>query len=277
MTRQNIATGAVANDGTGDTLRAAATKINDNFVELYQHLGNDSNVLSSYIVIDSDAIVFEGYTPDANETFLKASNVSTDRTITLPDLTGTIVLDQGSQTLTSKTLNSPQINSPKIGTGLFDSNGNEVITLVGVAGATEQVQFTNATNSSADHPSITVTGPSSNINLEITGKGTGSVNISKAAYTSVEVTTSTTASAAASYIILNGTGIINVGLANGTTVGEYKVFTNKSTSLANVFPSSFAVNGKTYVQLEANHGSVQLIWDGSDWFIAGASRSPVTF
>lgn len=35
MARQNIFTGTTANDGTGDTLRSAFTKVNANFVELY--------------------------------------------------------------------------------------------------------------------------------------------------------------------------------------------------------------------------------------------------
>tara|TARA_B100001778_G_scaffold332991_1_gene340528 strand:- start:7537 stop:8028 length:492 start_codon:yes stop_codon:yes gene_type:complete len=35
MAKQVIATGSAANDGTGDTLRSAGTKINSNFTELY--------------------------------------------------------------------------------------------------------------------------------------------------------------------------------------------------------------------------------------------------
>ncbi len=35
MAKQIIATGSAANDGTGDTLRSAGTKINSNFTELY--------------------------------------------------------------------------------------------------------------------------------------------------------------------------------------------------------------------------------------------------
>jgi hypothetical protein len=35
MARQNIGRGAAANDGTGDTAREAARKINENFIELY--------------------------------------------------------------------------------------------------------------------------------------------------------------------------------------------------------------------------------------------------
>lgn len=36
MARQNINIGAVANDGTGDTLRDAFDKVNDNTIELYE-------------------------------------------------------------------------------------------------------------------------------------------------------------------------------------------------------------------------------------------------
>ena len=35
MTQQSISLGSSANDGTGDTLRDAGQKINENFTELY--------------------------------------------------------------------------------------------------------------------------------------------------------------------------------------------------------------------------------------------------
>lgn len=40
MAQQTIGLGATANDGTGDSLRAAGDKINDNFTELYGLSGN---------------------------------------------------------------------------------------------------------------------------------------------------------------------------------------------------------------------------------------------
>ncbi len=43
MSQQIINDGVVANDGTGDTLREAAIKINDNFTELYASLGLNAN------------------------------------------------------------------------------------------------------------------------------------------------------------------------------------------------------------------------------------------
>ena len=47
MARQNINRGTTANDGTGDTLRTATGKTNDNFVELYTLLGGDSAQVTS--------------------------------------------------------------------------------------------------------------------------------------------------------------------------------------------------------------------------------------
>lgn len=45
MAKQPISIGTVANDGTGDTLRAGADKINDNFNEAYSALGNGTTFL----------------------------------------------------------------------------------------------------------------------------------------------------------------------------------------------------------------------------------------
>jgi len=44
MTKQIINTGAGANDGTGDSLRDGAGKVNNNFTELYNALGNGNSL-----------------------------------------------------------------------------------------------------------------------------------------------------------------------------------------------------------------------------------------
>ena len=54
MAKQTVGIGSSANDGTGDTLRAGADKINDNFNEIYAALGNSSNVLTD--IIDSNGL-----------------------------------------------------------------------------------------------------------------------------------------------------------------------------------------------------------------------------
>ena len=45
MSKQLLNIGAVANDNTGDTLRAGGDKVNDNFNEVYSNLGNGSDIL----------------------------------------------------------------------------------------------------------------------------------------------------------------------------------------------------------------------------------------
>ena len=44
MAKQLINRGSNANDGTGDSLRDGADKLNDNFSEIYSVLGNGENL-----------------------------------------------------------------------------------------------------------------------------------------------------------------------------------------------------------------------------------------
>jgi hypothetical protein len=55
MARQNINIGSSANDGTGDPLRTAFDKINDNFIELYG-TDNDINTLDANLDVNNFAI-----------------------------------------------------------------------------------------------------------------------------------------------------------------------------------------------------------------------------
>ena len=64
------------------------------------------------------SIVFEGATADAFETTLTVTDPTADRTITLPNATGNVVLDTLAQTLTNKTLTSPAISGSPTITGL---------------------------------------------------------------------------------------------------------------------------------------------------------------
>ena len=114
MTRQNIGIGSVANDGTGDTLRAAGQKVNDNFVELYLKLGGDSDALSNQLSMSVGSVIFEGSAADDHETFLQVVNPTADRIVYIPNAGGTLLLDSAAQTLTNKTLASPVITTPQI-------------------------------------------------------------------------------------------------------------------------------------------------------------------
>lgn len=55
FTKQTIQRGATPNDGTGDTLRAASGKINNNFDDVYHKLGNEEELMID-IKYENDAI-----------------------------------------------------------------------------------------------------------------------------------------------------------------------------------------------------------------------------
>ena len=113
MTRQVLNRGTIANDGTGDTLRTASLKIEQNFEEIYNKLG-DGSVLMSLLDFDSDAIVFEGTTANNFETRLRAINPTADNEVYIPNYSGQLVMDSATQTLANKTLTSPVITTPQI-------------------------------------------------------------------------------------------------------------------------------------------------------------------
>ena len=66
-------------------------------------------------------IVFEGTTDDAYETTLVVTDPTADRTITLPNLTGTVSLLTATETLQNKTLTTPTITSGVLNTAVSGS------------------------------------------------------------------------------------------------------------------------------------------------------------
>lgn len=330
MTRQNISIGTTANDGTGDTLRSAGQKINENFVEIYQRLGGDSDVLSTGITLTNNTIVFEGTSADDFETVLQVTNPTKDNIITFPDSTGDVILTNTIQTLTrktldhaillhpdfedsaggatgeyhitidpthtadvdlrlpviavndyfvsrtsadtltNKTLTTPVIASPRITTLINDANGAELVRLTATASAVNDISIANA--ATGNKPAITATGDDTNVTIRLAGKGTGSVEVGKLAYTSSTITSAGAASTSASYIICNSGSALAVSLANGTVVGESKIFTNNGAGVATITPASFA-QGTSFAL--AQYDGCQVIWDGSRWYLIG-NQSQVT-
>ena len=66
----------------------------------------------------TENIIFEGATADAYETTLAVTDPTADRTVTLPNLTGTVSLITATETLTNKTLTAPVINTATVGTSI---------------------------------------------------------------------------------------------------------------------------------------------------------------
>jgi hypothetical protein len=82
----------------------------------------------------------------------------------------TVTTLTGTQTLTNKTL-----TSPRVGTGVFDTNGNEVLNIVPVASAVNELSISNAATGGA--VLLTTAGSDANINLLIQTKGTGTITL----------------------------------------------------------------------------------------------------
>jgi hypothetical protein len=67
--------------------------------------------LVSGLTLTDASIVFEGATADAFETTLTVADPTVDRTITLPNVTGTVAILDAAQTLSNKTLTSDTLGS----------------------------------------------------------------------------------------------------------------------------------------------------------------------
>ena len=94
---------------------ASATDV----VESITALNTDLTTISTdNHIFSGGSIIFEGDTDDSFETTLAVTDPTADRTLTLPNATGTIMTLDGTQTMTNKTLTSPTITSGVFNTAL---------------------------------------------------------------------------------------------------------------------------------------------------------------
>ena len=97
---------------------ASATDV----VEAITTLNTDLTTISTdNHIFSGGSIIFEGATDDSFETTLAVTDPTADRTITLPNATGTVSLIDATETLTNKTLTSPTLTSPVFNTAVSGS------------------------------------------------------------------------------------------------------------------------------------------------------------
>ena len=283
MGKSVINNGSSANDGTGDTLRAAATKINNNFTEIYAVLGGktatdlsaSAATLTTKITLSDSAtglIRFEGTTADAHETTLQVVEPTGDRQIVFPNASGNVVLDSSTNTLTNKTLTSPTVNTPTInapkisglsgGGVLQDSSGNEVLELTKTASAVNHINITN--NATSNNPKVSAKGTDTNVDIEIEGQGTGGILLNSPEILKQE--TLSGGSNEAISIVLPYTEITKgtagtYSIADGV-VGQVKYVSVSGAGTATITPANFGAG--TTIALQ-QHETATLIFDGTNW------------
>ena len=178
MAYQALGLGSSANDGTGDDLRTGGDKINDNFVEIYTKLGTGTALTSgisadaTHVTLTSpkiNQIEFEGSTADAFETTLGVTDPTADRTITLPDATGNVLLNSKAEFAT--------------GEFIADDSSNEQLIFLKTASAVNNFAIRNsatggnASVSTSTAPLLEASGGDTNIDLGLLPKGTGHVTM----------------------------------------------------------------------------------------------------
>ena len=105
-----------------DLLSATGTIASStDIVEAVTAMNTEIAALKAGTSVFETKIVFEGATDDANETTLVVADPSADRTITLPNLTGTVSLLDATETLTNKTLTAPTLTSAVLNTAVSGS------------------------------------------------------------------------------------------------------------------------------------------------------------
>jgi hypothetical protein len=130
--------------------------------------GTTTTVDSTTVNIQN-AFVFEGATADGFETTLTTVDPTADRSVSLPDATGTIVLKDTTDTLTNKTLTTPALN------GAVVDNNNAV----SAAGANQGA----ATALTVDYNVVTTVAASTGVKLPTATAGRRIIIVNKGANT----------------------------------------------------------------------------------------------
>ena len=183
MAYQKVGRGSTANDGTGDTLRVGADKINENFEDLFAKINGVANsAINDGAALTSDNVVLRASTDTlTNKTIALGSNTVSGTTAqfntALSD--GSFATLAGTETLAAKTLTAPKIVD---GGFIADANGAEQVIFQTTASAVNEIEITNAATggsavvSTSTAPIIGASGET-NVDLALLPKGTGITTI----------------------------------------------------------------------------------------------------
>ena len=292
MTQQILNVGSSANDGTGDTLRAAMIKTNDNFTELY-----NSPLLASGITVRGNEIQA---TRTNDDLVLRASGTGSVTTGAL-NFKGTSISSDDSTIIN---INEGLIVDGSVTATSFTGDGSGLTGLS--ASALGDLTVTGSTITAPSNADITLSpggtgkvvlpaiqiddnhieGTRSNDDINLTPSGTGQVNVNKLRVDSKVLIQDNEISAEQTnddlVITPSGTGSVKMtkadidgGTIDGATVGASSATTGVFTTLtAN---TSITVDGITLsdneISTNASNANLELSGNGS----GGVSISGFTF
>lgn len=307
MARENINTGTSANDGTGDSLRRAGSKINNNFVELYGLLGG--NAAGTTRLTDSGLDIIG----TSFNTKIGAVNPSSEIDINFPDSSGTVLVTTATQTVTNKTISADNNTLSGIaassfvlsnGSGNIDGSASQKAIPTGVViGTTDTQTLSNKSlvrprveqwlADSAGLPVISFTGQSSttnrikvdnaasgsppvvsavglsdtNIHLYVDAKGTGSTKSNKVAYGTPANLTTNNTANISQF----GNIVLNSGSLTVTVPNG--TLNGEVKIFTNINASNATVDPTSFNQGSditlAQYETVTLVWHNSSWFVTG--------
>ncbi len=204
-----------------------STSGSQNVVFKYASGTGDSITLASGAVKVVYATANDGTNPDIDDTGLISAS-STD-------------------TLTNKTL-----TSPKIGTSILDTNGNQLALLTATSSAVNE--FTIANAATGNGPTLSSTGDDTNIDINVTPKGTGDVVL---AGDTVKVGDS----GAAATLTSNGAGALTV-----TTGGAADL----------VLSTNSGTDSSIITITDAANGNIALTPNGTGEVVVGSGTANAT-
>lgn len=149
-------------DNTSDATKNAAS------VTLTNKTLDNSNV----VTLRDDRFTLQDNSDVTKQAVFELSGITTatTRTLTVPNANTTLVGTDTTDTLTNKTLTAARIANAGY---IADANGNEQIIFTTTASAVNEITLSNA--ATAGKPTIAASGGDTNVTLNITSKGSGTV------------------------------------------------------------------------------------------------------
>lgn len=195
------------------------------------------------------------------------NNPSIEKEVTL-DMstlaTAEIVLNQGPQNIYNKTLWTPIINAPSIQVGLKNTYNNNMITFEASTSNDGNIKVHNGTEAG-----ISMEGNPDDVNMNLTAKGLGTININSMISFTPDIVSSATDLSTTTHLSLLDAAVDIVSpqymnLPTGNIVGSKKQIINTNTGIVDVRINNTNSNYTITMRPDA---IIDLTWTGTKWLI----------